>query len=137
MLALKKTSFLTLRGFLHGATTLQGPILTKPLKRSSLYLQKKSNLRGGFQLQEHNTGLPQKFCYKMFVFYLNIRLSGRISGINNQPDIRYLAKKVSGPTHISRNGIMHERYKKKLRMTAAIAVVQPPFQKAYKNKQIR
>ena len=88
MLALKKTSFLTLQGFLHGAPTLQGPILTKPLKRSSLYLQKKSNLRGGFQLQEHNTGLPQKFCDKMFVFYRNIRLSGNLPDIRSMPDIQ-------------------------------------------------
>ena len=54
-----------------------------------------------FVLQEHNKGLRQKFCDKMFIFYRNIRLSGRISGINNQPDIRNPAKKVSGPTLIS------------------------------------
>ncbi len=53
---------------------------------SSPYLKKKSNIRGVFLLQVHNMGLQQKFYNKMFVFYRNIRLSGRISG--NLSDIR-------------------------------------------------
>ena len=55
---------------------------------------KKSNIRGEFVLQEHDMGLREKFCDKMFVFYCNIRLSGRISG--NLP-ARY---PVSGQTLI-------------------------------------
>ena len=60
----------------------------------------------------NNTRLRQKFCDKFVVFYRNIRLSGRISGNlpdirltpdiwhKNQSDIRYPAKKLSGPTLI-------------------------------------